>query len=145
MIYIFDLDGTLADLTHRLRFIQKESKDWDGFFKACASDICILPVVDLLKGLERAGNAIFIVTGRSEAVKDETKKWLRLNGIPYDELVMRKVDDHRHDNIIKKEWFESLEPQIKHCIAGVFENRASVVAMWRSLGLTCYQVAEGNF
>lgn len=35
MIYIFDLDGTVADLTHRLHFITGETKDWDGFHGAC--------------------------------------------------------------------------------------------------------------
>lgn len=28
---------------------------------------------------------------------------------------------------------------------GVFEDRKQCVDMWRSLGLTCYQVADGNY
>jgi FMN phosphatase YigB (HAD superfamily) len=32
MIYIFDIDGTLADISHRLHFIQQEPKDWRGFY-----------------------------------------------------------------------------------------------------------------
>ena len=34
MLYIFDIDGTLADNTHRLHFIQGEVKDWEGFHNA---------------------------------------------------------------------------------------------------------------
>ena len=33
--YVFDLDGTLADLTHCRRFVEREPKDWRSFFAAC--------------------------------------------------------------------------------------------------------------
>jgi len=37
MIYIFDIDGTLADVSHRLHYITGETKDWDAFFAACGA------------------------------------------------------------------------------------------------------------
>jgi hypothetical protein len=32
MDILVDIDGTLADCTHRLHHIQKQPKDWDAFF-----------------------------------------------------------------------------------------------------------------
>lgn len=40
--YIFDIDGTIADLSHRLPHIQKEPKDWDAFFGCVADDAPML-------------------------------------------------------------------------------------------------------
>ena len=57
---------------------------------------------------------------------------------------MRKAGDQRSDAIVKREIYEQ---QIRgkfnvHC---VFDDRQSVVDLWRSLGLSCFQVADGDF
>lgn len=59
-------------------------------------------------------------------------------------LFMRKDGDFRPDWEVKKEIYEK-ELKDKYEILGVFEDRTQVVQMWRSLGLTCYQVCEGNY
>lgn len=145
MIYIFDLDGTLSDLTQRLHHIQKEPKDWDGFFASCKNDSPIIQTINVAKALRRAGHYIWIVSGRSDAVRSDTIDWLYRYCVQHDELIMRKAGDRRHDTEVKKEWFLSLPEVDKNNIAGVFEDRANVVEMWRSLGLICYQVADGKF
>ena len=65
-------------------------------------------------------------------------------GVPYEGLFMRPWGDHRRDSIVKQEVFES---EIRHRwrIVGVFDDRQHVVRMWRSLGLTVFQVAEGDY
>lgn len=50
---VFDLDGTLADITHRLHFIKDGNHDWDGFFAACVDDAPIPEMVALFQVLER--------------------------------------------------------------------------------------------
>lgn len=37
-IAVLDLDGVLADVRHRLRFVEKTPKDWDAFFAAISAD-----------------------------------------------------------------------------------------------------------
>ena len=57
---------------------------------------------------------------------------------------MRKNNDYRHDTVAKIELIE--EAGIKFGeISFVLEDRDSMVAKWRSLGIKCFQVAEGNF
>ena len=57
---------------------------------------------------------------------------------------MRETNDYRQDAVIKKEIYEK-EIEGKYCIQGVFEDRTQCVNMWRKLGLTCFQVTDGDY
>lgn len=171
--YIFDIDGVLADCSHRLHFIQQYPKDWDGFYSASANDVPIKANVGLLHRLHKDYQvAIIFVTGRTEKYRTLTSDWLRKEvlgtqpvidcstmmgcdlAIELQEeeikktleqrLFMRKDGDHRSDYAIKKEIYED-EIKCQYEILGIFEDRTQVVKMWRSRGLTCYQVCEGNY
>ncbi len=145
-IWIFDLDGTLADCTHRLHHIQSEPKNWPAFYDACLGDKPIeatCAINEALKLYEYSGGQIIILTGRSDAVRDKTIGWLEDNFIFFNELIMRRANDWRPDHVIKKEWLDGYAG--KDQIAGVFEDRDQVVKMWRSSGIQCFQVASGDF
>ena len=71
-------------------------------------------------------------------------KLLGMNAYYNPILYMRAEGDHRPDWIVKKELFLN-EISKKYNIELVIDDRQQVVDMWRSLGLTCFQVAEGNF
>ena len=145
-MYIFDLDGTIADLTHRYHYINNDNPDWDAFYDACDKDEPIKDVIDVLVNLYKAGETIYIVSGRSDQCKAKTQKWLADNKIPYFVLYMRKKGDHRPDDEVKQEWLDYwLEHHKKEEIKGVFEDRKRVVDMWRKNGITCYQMKDGNY
>jgi len=169
MRVIFDLDGTLANIEHRVHLITNEDSkdnDWDKFYRLCTDDKPIVPLIDLCsKMVEDAGFFVEIWTGRSDSVRKSTIKWLehhaiRVNDHPehpdyppehriqknfyYAILRMRQDGDYRPDHEIKEEWLSEpsatgLQPAL------VFEDRSSVVNMWRKHGILCCQVAEGNF
>lgn len=146
--YLFDLDGTLADVSHRLHHIARPEgddrpKDWDAFFDACEKDAPIPHIVDLCRKLSNHF-PIVVVSGRSDRVRHATETWLRLHNVFCDALYMRSAGDHRPDHATKK----SLLKQI--LAAGydpimAFDDRDQVVKMWRDQGIPCAQVAEGNF
>lgn len=153
--YIFDIDGVLADCSHRLHFIQQKPKDWKRFYENSDKDEVIQPNKNTLRLLRNAlhgyqTRGILFVTGRSEAHRELTMNWLKKKvwgcfGNLYDDMLfMRKDGDFRPDWEVKKEIYEK-ELKDKYEILGVFEDRTRVVQMWRSLGLTCYQVCEGNY
>ena len=150
-VYIVDIDGTIADLSHRLHHIQGDKKDWDAFHAACDKDTPIKDVVDVVITLEGLINTrLIFVTGRPESSRVKTQKWLAKTwGIEYDledweeDLYMRCDGDFRPDFEIKKEIYEHHLKNLT--IAGVFEDRKQVVEMWRSLGLTCFQVKDGDY
>ena len=63
---------------------------------------------------------------------------------PYDALFMRAEGDSRRDSIVKQEIFDT-DVRDRWRVVGVFDDRQQVVRMWRGLGLTVFQVAEGDF
>lgn len=158
-LYIFDLDGTLADAEHRIHHIQGEHKDWRAFFAACVDDAPIMPTLRTLQALQRGGAEIWIWTGRSDEVKSQTVEWLckheawgqRTGFLPAwpfgapERFQMRKAGDYRPDHVIKAEWLSVLDPPEYNRLTGVFEDRERVVQMWREAGIQCYQVAPGEF
>lgn len=143
MRFVFDLDGTLADITHRLHFIQNKPKDWPAFFRACVDDKPIWPLIVIAQRLMFT-NVVEIWSGRSDMVRTETAKWLDDHGMGMrGSLRMRRDGDYRADHIVKSEWLESLPRELWPDL--VFDDRQQVVDMWRAHGIICCQVAPGDF
>lgn len=150
-IYIFDLDGTLSDPTHRLPLIKEEDPPkWDEFFLACDRDEPIDETIEIVNALMNFDCHVHIFTGRGNIARQRTQQWLNDKGVNYSKLYMRPKNDYTPDHELKQEYMidlfhaDSLEQCRKH-ISGIFEDRKKVVDMWRDKGFTCYQVAPGNF
>src|SRR5690625_2391753 len=140
-VYVFDLDGTLADCRHRVPLIP----DWDAFFAACGEDLPIWPVIKTAKRLTTSAE-VWIVSGRNEQARNATAHWLERHGLDPEQVkFMRPHKDHRPDDEVKREWLHSLAPDDRARIVAVFDDRDCVVDMWRSEGLPCFQVAPGAF
>lgn len=143
---IVDLDGTLADCSHRRHHVENGKKDWPAFFAGIAHDEVnrtVLQVVQFYAGF----HVVLFVTGRGEENRDVTEAWLREHVPAFatkSRLLMRRAGDRRSDVDVKAELY-------RECIDGrydvrlVLDDRNSVVKMWRELGLECWQVAEGDF
>lgn len=144
---VFDLDGTLCDITHRLSLIKGcEKPDWDGFFAACSADEPKWPVIDLIRSVYGAHvktNEVVILSGRSEVVRKKTAIWLATHGVPYDHLIMREEGNHEPDHKFKERILKYTLGIDK--VRYVVDDRKAVVEMWRRHGLTCFQVAPGEF
>lgn len=142
---IIDLDGTLCNVSHRVHHIQKEPKDWQGFFDACVDDTPNPAIVELYDMASFYGYCIIYVSGRPETHRAQTQAWLKLHCVEfYMLLLMRPAGDYRPDHEVKRELYEQ-HIAGKYEVLFVVDDRASVVRMWRSLGLTCLQCAEGEF
>lgn len=94
---------------------------------------------------------INFLTGRHSGQRELTWNWLIENEIALRQwslgtqrLFMRDEGDHRPDHIIKLELLEQVIADGYEPIM-VFDDRNSVVKMWRDAGIPCAQVAEGNF
>lgn len=143
-LYIFDLDGTLALIEHRRHFVEGDKKDWPAFFAACVDDKPNFPVIGVMHALENSGAEIRIWSGRSDEVRGLTEKWLK-NFDCLHPLTMRKAGDHQPDEKLKADWLDSMLPEDRERLRVIFDDRDRVVAMWRSKGVTCFQVAPGDF
>lgn len=154
-LYIFDLDGTLADLSHRLHFLENKSdkRRWDKFHAACKDDTPKLPVISVFNSLMNAGSDVWVFSGRSNIVRQETVAWLgnhtgrsQVCWETFPELLtMRKHGDYTEDHLLKASWVDSMLEVDRERLVCVFDDRQRVVDMWRSRGIACMQVAPGDF
>ena len=150
-IVIVDIDGTVSKVGDRLRFLQQNPVDWDSFYESCFEDEPIKEICELVKDLNRSCYEIYFCTGRRESVRPITVDWIIKNIEPLwtaewvnKRLLMRPDGDKRHDTIVKPEQLKEAEVELNN-IAFVLEDRNSMVAEWREMGLRCLQVAEGDF
>lgn len=139
----FDIDGTLADCSHRRHFVETRPKDWDAFFAACTDDAPIPVAIEILQNLDRVDyHSIAFFTGRPERTRVVTVAWLLKHCGPSaaaNVVYMRADGDRRDDSVVKAEYLDYFRPDL------IFDDRTRVVEMWRSLGIPCFQVAAGNF
>lgn len=137
-IYIFDIDGTVAEKGDRSPY------DWEKVDEDKPKE----NVIQIARILNKSGYYIFFFSGRDEICREKTEKWIcmHFNWDPGDfRLEMRKKGDMRKDTIVKKEMFEQ-HIKDKFYVAAVFDDRDAVVQLWRrEIGLTCLQVNYGNF
>lgn len=144
MDIICDIDGTIADLEHRRKYLSCKPKDYKNFFAEMVYDKPIWPVIDLISALDAAQHNIIFASGRPDDYRDETEAWLSAHGLQYSPLYMRKARDYRPDDIIKEEILDKIIADGFAPIL-VIDDRTRVVKMWRRRGLICLQAAEGDF
>lgn len=147
-ICIFDIDGTIANLKHRLHHILPlgdEPLNWDKFHQECIHDIPIRDVIRILNFLAPYHKIKFF-TGRNEVIREQTHAWIaKHTHIKDPDITMRPNKDRCQDYALKHRFYMDLSKEDRHAIVSVFEDRNQVVNMWRELGLTCFQVAHGDY
>ena len=144
MDIIFDVDGTLMDISHRKQFVEQRPKDWDSFRSETSNDKPFKEIFQVAIALQKAGHRIIIASGRNRSQRGITLKQLMGNGLVFEKIYMRSDTDYRSDVIVKREMLDRMrangyDPKM------VFDDRDAVVQMWRDAGLKAVQVAPGDF
>ena len=102
-------------------------------------------VIDCVRSFIEAGLEVIFMSGREDYCRWDTLDWInRYVTNRMCDLFMRETGDHRADYIIKAELFDRYVRGI-YDVRFVLDDRDQVVRMWRKMGLTCLQVADGNF
>lgn len=147
-IVIFDLDDTLSNTSHRQHHLTGKP-DWDAFFAASKDDSPREDAIELFNFYLNKNDIVLIFTGRDESTKEYTMQWLfkHTDLKPDTEnftIMMRPKGSFVKDTDMKLNWLNALG-DARHNIKVIYEDRTSVVNMWREQGLTCYQVAQNDF
>ena len=134
-IVLVDIDGTVALIGDR--------SPWN--MRAVGQDEPNHAVIAAVRAMHQAGYGVIYCTGRDTTARAATERWLDAHvGVPYLALHMRRFGDSRQDSIVKRDIFHK-EIRERYRVVGVFDDRQQVVRMWRELGLTVFQVADGDF
>lgn len=132
---LVELDGTVAVLGERSHYDMHR----------VGEDLPNRAVIEMVRAMHAAGHRIVYCSGRRDDAREATEAWLAMNvGVDYDAVYMRSLGDSRRDSVVKAEIFEK---HLRHAydILCVLDDRRQVVRMWRALGLTVFQVDEGDF
>lgn len=134
---VIDLDGTLADISHRRHLVTREKPDWDSFYDQVYADDVNGWCSSLMSAMKMAGYKVVIVSARRRSTLTSTYQWLVKHRIPFEDLfLLRKDDDHRPDTELKQNWLDAYGPEK---VFFVVDDRQKVVDMWRANGITCLQ------
>lgn len=129
-----DIDGTVARMNGR--------SPYD--YSKVGTDEPIRPVLDLVEAMFNFGCRVIFCSGRPDSCRGATEAWLSQHTQVPHLLHMRKAGDSRKDYVVKMELYhEFIEPD--YDVKLVVDDRDQVIALWRSLGLTCLQADYGNF
>lgn len=153
---VFDVDGVLADVRHRLSHLERRPKDWERFFSAAVDD------PPLPQGLAMAAEAakeceVVYVTGRPERCRTDTLDWFRRHGLPEGHLHMRADRDRSPARVGKPQWLARaargrvvafvVDDDLAVCDAYEAHGHRVIRATWMdraSEQLTLAQEAEGR-
>lgn len=150
MDFIFDLDGTVADPSHRLHYLEQKPVPWDLFLSEMDNDKPILPSILIIRSLIEAGHTVIFCTGRSDKYRRMTLDWIYEFVYPYFKdtmhLYMRQEGDHRPDTQVKLELLHEMRKNGLNPEA-VFEDRKRLCEMWIDNGMQVYDcgMGKGNF
>lgn len=145
-IVVFDIDGTLIDISKRQQWLKTNPKNWKKFREDHSSDTPIYNIITLLRSLSK-DFTIVLVSARIESERDITIFQLKkYNIIDYvDKIYLRMNGDYRDDTSVKEDLLKDLIRDYNRSPILWFDDRDKVVKHIRSLGITVCQVAEGNF
>ena len=130
-VVICDLDGTLCDIEHRLHFAKSSPKNWKSFFGSIDGDDLREEIWEKVKSVK--AKQIIFVSARPETYRRETELWLSDNDIYNYILIMREAHDKRPDTEVKSDIYEKYLKKLN--IIKVFDDRPSVIRMWKEKGL----------
>jgi len=147
---ICDLDGTLSlfnskrkDGSVDVRYPGAQVRDPYDAYRS-DEDTLNEPAATVLQAMAKEGYKIIFCSGREDVYRPQTEKFINKHLSVEYQLFMRASGDQRKDSIIKAEIYEEqIAPNYN--VYFILDDRDQVVQFWRSKGLTCWQVAEGNF
>lgn len=129
---VFDVDGVLADVRHRLRHVERKPKDWPAFFAAMGDDVPLEEGIARARAEASAGRTIVYLTGRNETYRGVTEAWFAQHGLPTGTLVMRRDDDRRPARLFKPQALARIARTAD--VVAVIDDDEAVVAVLRAAG-----------
>lgn len=130
---VFDIDGVLADVRHRVHFLERLLPDWRSFFAEAVNDPSHPEGIALVREAEQECEVVYL-TGRPEWCRADTEAWLTAHDLPAGQLAMRRNGDHRPARKAKPQLLETLAAG--RTVAVVVDDDLEVCDAYERLGLT---------
>lgn len=139
---IFDMDGTLADVSsirhHLTKFDSTSRRVIKHFDKFHSESVNVPPhshVVNAAQVAHMLGNAVLVVTARKHMWRNHTAWWLAMHGIHSDMLMMRGNDDNRKDYEVKKDMLNTIRQAYN--VIHAWDDNPSIIKLWTEERIPC--------
>jgi hypothetical protein len=142
--YIFDVDGTLANVDPYLHHVRGSDRDYDAFHEASIDALPNAEVVDMLNKAVSDGHDILVVTSRKEKWRGLTSMWLARNNARSHALFMRSDSDNRKDYEVKRDILNKINEHwdVVHAV----DDNPSVITLWEENKISTTKIGtwDGN-
>lgn len=131
MLAVIDIDGVLADVRHRLKYVDRHPKDWDAFFAAAVDDPPLEMGLDTVRRLAEVHEVVYL-SGRPERCRADTVAWFARHGLPPGEILLRRPDDRRPARLVKVQQLRRLQHRAQ--VAVLVDDDPDVLEAARQAG-----------
>ena len=140
LAYIFDVDGTLANVDPYLHYVRGSNRDYEAFHEAPVGALPNIEVVEMLNHAFFDQMHIIIVTSRKEKWRGLTSYWLAKNDIGHHALYMRSDDDNRPDYEVKKDILLKIKNHwnVIHAV----DDNPNVIRLWEDHGIPTTKIGN---
>lgn len=142
-VIVFDLDQTSLDGGERNIFWYAEPKNFKAGLSGIKHDIMIEPVIELMRFYHSLGDKIIIASARTETCRNQNVEWFKNQNLHFDDMYLRKENDSRSDDIIKKEMLEDIKIKWGKPFA-VFEDNESVIDMYKNENIFVFEIHQND-
>lgn len=123
-LFIVDIDGVVANISHRLHFMRE--KNYDDFYskEELAKDCEIKPGIKLVNRLFKSDNSlVMFMTGRPKSSEEATWDWLFEHKVANCQIALfRKDGDYRPSPILKVEGVRQAIAVVKDTLDSVSKD-----------------------
>lgn len=137
---IFDMDGTLADVSsirhHLTKFDETKRTVVKHFHRFHAASVSVPPhhhVVNAAQVAKIMGNDVLVVTARKHMWRHHTAWWLAMHDVPSDMLMMRGNEDNRKDYEVKKDMLDTIRKAYN--VIHAWDDNPSIIKLWTEEGI----------
>lgn len=140
---LFDVDHTISHAAPRDHLI---GGSWEEYHLASINDKLCSDVACLLDAFRIAGFFLVAITARPEKFRALTQKWLLLNRVPVDEILMRKDDDYRPAGELKIAMAKArFGEDLTQEVLAILDDNDDVIKAFAEEGITCLQVRGRDY
>lgn len=139
---ILDMDGVLCENTFRREY--GTDRDYELFARRCPYAVANMDFICMARALKMDGVAVFVLTARSEKLRQKTLIWLKEKGLSVDRLLMRPKGDRSQDHLLKKKMLQTLNRECGLLKPGgitplmAVDDDVDVVKMYKNAGIAAY-------
>lgn len=130
---IFDMDGTLVNVSSIRHFVKSTPRDFVEFHSQSINCPPHDDVVDAAHKAVEDGHEVIVVTARGEMWRSLTSVWLALHNVPSDALLMRSGKDNRSDVEVKRDILAMIRQT--RDVVHAFDDNPNVIALWVENGI----------